>query len=117
MPQLRREDFENDEEWLKAEEKEWELTNDGKNKLPHLQMLTSQYKNINYQYDICALFIDTEHERKIGSGLKYPFPKLNEGECIIHKEMAESLYSEVGDVIFLQFDAKFIFSQLVSKYV
>lgn len=47
------------------------------------------------------MYLDAEQEMKIGSGTKYPFSKLNEGECIIHEQLAESLHSEVGDAIFI----------------
>lgn len=34
---------------------------------------------------MCAIYLDTDKEREIASGIRYPFPKLKENECIIHK--------------------------------
>ena len=65
---------------------------------------------------MCAIYLDTDREREIASGIRYPFPKLKEGHCIIHKEMAESLRVEKGDQMFIEMDVRNNLNQLIKRY-
>lgn len=55
---------------------------------------------------MCAVFMDTDREREMQSGLKYKFPRLNEGQCIIHRDMAAQLQVNQNDIFFIQMNAR-----------
>ena len=55
-------------------------------------------------YQACVMFIDTEQERSIDLGRRYQFAALDEGQCIIHEQLAESLQVEKGDYITMRID-------------
>lgn len=49
----------------------------------------------------CLMLIDTELERKIELGTRYPFKPLGRGECMMHERMAVALRLKEGDVFYL----------------
>lgn len=84
----------------------WSKTSDGNNKIPGYYQIKMRYSKVEYAYDMCAIYLDTDKEREIKSGIRYPFPRLNEGECIIHKQMADTLHVDIGHPVFIQMDAR-----------
>ena len=50
------------------------------------------------------MLIDTDLERKINLGKKYPYDEIDDGYCIISEQFAKSLDVEIDDIIYLQID-------------
>jgi len=74
-------------------------TSDGKKtRLPNHN--STYGASIDYNYDSCVMFIDTDAEAEIKLGTSYPFPAMNEGECMINNQMASLLNVQVGDIIY-----------------
>ena len=79
----------------------YKSTSDGDIKLPTYGHYYFRNINIDYDFDICAIFLDTDQEREIAAGIRYPFDRLKEGQCIIHKQMAQSLHVKEGDAVLI----------------
>lgn len=95
-----------DDEYNKArkekEEASYRTTSDGKNTVPTRSAVYDL--ELASSVPACAMFLDTQRERDIDLGRRYQFEPLNEGECIIHEQLAESLQVGKGDMIYLQMD-------------
>jgi hypothetical protein len=50
------------------------------------------------------MFMDTQKERDIGLGDKYKEEPMDQGQCIISKQMSENLQAYEGQIIFNRFD-------------
>ena len=62
------------------------------------------------------MLIDTDLERKIGLGTRYPFESLGRGECMMHERMATALRLKEGDIFYLQVDMYQNFIDLVDIF-
>lgn len=56
------------------------------------------------------IFIDTDRERQIGIGRKYPFPKLNRDECIVSSSILKDLGLSVGSKMTFETSADMAFA-------
>lgn len=106
FPRERREKFTEDSglqdlDWFIMEERDYVTTSDNANLVPSLAQLQYNYSAVEYHDEMCAIFFDTDRERSISSGLSYPFDRMNEGECIVHQELADSLAVDRGDMFFI----------------
>jgi len=104
-----------DDEYLAKLKEPWVPTSDGKNKVPTRSQI-GKTKNILYSIESCLMFMDTQRERDIASGRRYKFPTLNEGECIIHQQLAASLAAEEGDTVYLRVNMMKNLDRLVKEY-
>ena len=57
-----------------AKNEDWDYTEDGLNKLPNYDQMP---QSVNYALDMCAIYLDTDKEKEIKSGINYPFERLN----------------------------------------
>ena len=62
------------------------------------------------------MYTDTNKEREISAAMAYKFDRLNEGECIIHQEIADDLLAEVGDIFFIKLDIRQNLREILKIY-
>ena len=60
--------------------------------------------------------IDSKKEKQIGLGTQWPYPPLEQGECIISSQMSRELQVTTGDIIYLSSDVNYILLALVKIY-
>ena len=85
----------------------WEITEDGtmRRKMPsRWQVYSGGRAGRAYPMQGCLMLFDTDRERDIGLGVRYPFKALEEGECVIHERMATALRLKVGDIFYVKVD-------------
>lgn len=89
---------------------DWEVTEDGtmRRKMPTRWQVYSGGRAGNggrgQSMQGCLMLFDTDRERDIGLGVRYPFKALEEGECVIHERMATALRLKVGDIFYVKVD-------------
>ena len=62
------------------------------------------------------MMIDTDRERDIGLGNRYPFDALDQGEVILHDSWQSEAGYVVGDQIKLSFESKTFWNTIVQHY-
>lgn len=50
----------------------------------------------------CLMLLDTDRERQIGLGSRYPHKAMKEGECMLNEMMASKLNVAEGDIMFVR---------------
>jgi hypothetical protein len=63
--------------------------------------LTTEYVHYDWMRLFSILTIDTDLEKKIGIGKKWPFPKLEADECLISSAVALRYNVTIGEDITL----------------
>jgi len=103
-----------DAQYLQSLKANYTTTADGKTRVPSRSDVYNQA--ILYSFRACTMFLDTQRERDIDLGRRYQFKPLNEGECIIHEQLAESLMVDEGDVVYLQINMYQNLVALIDQY-
>ena len=101
------------EELLKESDDEEELNNKNEQNPFDTSTIRTYYNGFSPYNQLYLMLIDTEKEKDIELGRAYPYNKLKEGECLIHK----NLYTKSDKTFTLNIDMKsFIINTLLYYY-
>ena len=95
-------------------ESEKENNNDDDIKNPYdTSIIRTYYNGISKNKLIYLMLIDTEREKEIELGRSYPYNKLNEGECLVHKNLIRNNQTNLTITISIR---NFIINTLLYYY-